>query len=224
MARTTVSRHLPEVPPGSHPDPVRARPLRLKPDDIKLIVNALRNRNVLEASAAMAGIPRSTLYDALRRGRQVAEAIEEGAKRSSFSTNDRRLAQFSEAVNKAMAEAQVHTVALIGRAGQEARTERTTKRRYVGLDAQNQPIYAEETTVREFPGDWRALAMLLERRWPKEWAPRVRTELSGPEGGPIPVEQRVDVLLGRVLELRQGAIDVGPEADEDSDYPDDSQG
>ncbi len=57
--------------------------------------------------------------------------------------------------------------------------------------------------------------MLLERRWPKEWAPTQRTELSGPEGGPIPVEQRVDVLLGRVLELQGGeVIDVGPEVDQ----------
>lgn len=214
MARTTVSRQLPEVPAGSHPDPIRSRPLKLKPETIKLIVNALRNRNVLEASAAMAGVPRSTLYDSLRRGRQVVEAIEGGAKRSSFSTNDRRLAEFSEAVNVAMAEAQVKTVALIGRAGQETRVERTTKRKYVGLTEDHQPIYAEETTVREFPGDWRALAMLLERRWPKEWAPRMRTELSGPEGGPIPIEQRVDVLLGRVLELREGAIDVDPEEDQ----------
>ncbi len=186
------------------------RPLSLTQAKVDLVIRALRQRNVLEASAAIADVKRSTLYDALRRGREVSEALEGGARRRQFTKNELQLAEFSDAITRAIGEAEAQTIALIGRAGTEPTTETTTKRRYVGRDDQGRPVYADEITTVQRPPDWKALAWIAERRWP-DWAPRQRTELSGPAGGPIPVEQRVGLLLTRVEELRQGpphVIDV----------------
>lgn len=179
------------------------RPLALTPEKVQLVINALRQRNVLEAAAAIADVKRSTLYDAMRRGREVSVALDEGARRRDFTRNDLRLAEFSDACRRAIAMAEVETVALIGKAGTQPSVETTTKRRYVGRDDRGGLIYATETTTIERPPDWKALGWVAERRW-HDWAPRQRTELSGPEGGPIPVEQRVGLLLSRVEELREG--------------------
>lgn len=43
-------------------------------------------------------------------------------------------------------------------------------------------------------GTWQAAAWTLERRWPLEFGRRL-LEVSGPEGGPIQVEEKVDSVL-----------------------------
>lgn len=51
--------------------------------------------------------------------------------------------------------------------------------------------------------DWQAAATWLARRNPKTWAPPSRTEISGPNGGPIPtidVQRLSDEDLQRVID------------------------
>jgi hypothetical protein len=49
-------------------------------------------------------------------------------------------------------------------------------------------------------GDWRALAWLGERLWPRELGRLNRSEVSGPEGGPI----KGGVVILPALELEEG--------------------
>ena len=44
------------------------------------------------------------------------------------------------------------------------------------------------------PGDWRAIQMFLERRFPEQWGRREKQEISGEKGGPVVIEVRyVDI-------------------------------
>lgn len=42
-------------------------------------------------------------------------------------------------------------------------------------------------------GDWRATVGFLERRYPARWRRQQTTELTGADGGPIAVEQTIDL-------------------------------
>ena len=148
-------------------------PLKLDDDIANTIRDALRSRNVLEAAGAIAGVPRRTLYDWLRRGRTVLQALENGAKRSTFTRDELRLADFSHLVARALAEAEAQSIALIGRAGTNPSLETRTVTRSVGLDANGAPVMVTETTRIERAPDWKALAWVAERRW-ERWAPKQR--------------------------------------------------
>ena len=79
-----------------------ARPTKLTSEVQEQIVTAIRAGNYIETAAAYAGIDKSTLYDWLRRGARSPRGPYRG---------------FSNAVKKALAEAEVRDVALIAKAG-----------------------------------------------------------------------------------------------------------
>ena len=58
-------------------------------------------------------------------------------------------------------------------------------------------------------GDWRAQAWLIERRHPSRWGRRTSHELTGPEGGPIAVEEKLDLskLTAGELETLQALLE-----------------
>lgn len=80
------------------------RPSKLTPELQERIVQAIRAGNYIETAAAYAGIAKSTLYDWLKRGAR--------AKTGKYRA-------FSDAVQRALAEAEVRDVAIIGKAAQE---------------------------------------------------------------------------------------------------------
>mgnify|MGYP003642701083 CR=1 FL=1 len=54
-------------------------------------------------------------------------------------------------------------------------------------------------------GAWQASAWILERKQPKKWGRHDRTEISGPEGGPININVSTEELerkVNRILERR----------------------
>lgn len=56
-----------------------------------------------------------------------------------------------------------------------------------------------------FGKDWRAVERFMMRRWPERWAPKAtRVELSGPDGGPVPVAAAV-LSLDEVEQVLAGA-------------------
>lgn len=82
------------------------RPSKLTPAVQQLVVDALLAGNYLHVAAGYAGVHRDTLDHWLRRGREDREA---GKGRSRYG-------RFSDAVEKAMAEAEVRLVATIAAA------------------------------------------------------------------------------------------------------------
>lgn len=82
----------------------KGRPLKLTEDLQRKIVEAIRAGNYIETAAAYAGVNKSTIYDWLKRG-----ARGDGAEFVSFSN----------AVEKALAEAEMRDVLIIGNAAKE---------------------------------------------------------------------------------------------------------
>lgn len=95
-----------------------ARPTKLDRDIQNDIVIAIRAGNYIETAAAYAGISKNTLYDWLRRGARERERLANN-KRAKPRKAEQPFVEFSDAVEKALAEAEVRDVALIAKAAAE---------------------------------------------------------------------------------------------------------
>lgn len=82
----------------------RGRPTKFDPEIANTIIEFIRAGNYVETAAAAAGIVKSTLYDWLKRGKRAKSGV---------------FHNFSNAVEKAMAEAEVVDVTRIGIAAKE---------------------------------------------------------------------------------------------------------
>jgi len=82
------------------------RPTKLTPELQRKITDAIRAGNYMETAAAYAGIHKDTLYAWLKRGAR------DKSPKSPYR-------QFSDAVEKALAEAEVRDVALIAKAAEK---------------------------------------------------------------------------------------------------------
>lgn len=67
-----------------------------------------------------------------------------------------------------------------------------------------QAALAQIVRAAQDPKHWTAAAWLLERVHPEEYARPIRTEISGPSGGPIPVEVGASELLSQLRALANG--------------------
>jgi hypothetical protein len=81
-----------------------ARPTKFTPELQKKICDAIRAGAYIETAAAYAGIDKTTLYDWLRRSARDKSGIYTG---------------FSHAVEKALAEAEMRDLIIIGKAAEE---------------------------------------------------------------------------------------------------------
>ena len=82
------------------------RPTKLTPELQEKIVTAVRGGNYIETAAAYAGVSKDTLYAWLKRG----------ARATHPNSPYRR---FSDAIEKALAEAEMRDVLIIGKAAEE---------------------------------------------------------------------------------------------------------
>lgn len=80
------------------------RPSKLTPEVSKQITDVIAAGNYIETAAAYAGIHKDTLYDWLKRGRAAKTGI---------------YSDFVEAVEQALAQAEVRDLAIIGKAANE---------------------------------------------------------------------------------------------------------
>jgi transposase len=128
------------------------RPTKLDPEIIARIVNALGAGNYLETAAAFAGISKQTLYRWLRRGARSRSGLHR---------------EFVDAVEKALAQAEVRDVATIARAASGYDVVKTID--VTGGDGKNRT-----TTERTREFAWQAAAWRLERKHPDRWGRRVQ--------------------------------------------------
>lgn len=178
------------------------RPTKLTDDVQERILAAARGHQRVEVAAELAGISRETFYNWLRLAAKAKEHLARGGKMTELTALDRRCMDFSEALRQALAQAEGLAVRNVINAGSRASVETKRTRRHVGLDENNQPIYAEEVTTTERPPDWRAEAWWLEHgpTVSGQYAGRQRVELTGAEGGPLAIEfaTRMEALKRRI--------------------------
>lgn len=131
------------------------RPTKLTPEVADRIVAAVAAGNYLETAAAFAGISKATLYKWLTRGARASS----GTHRA-----------FVDAIEKALAQAEVRDVSTIARAATGYDVERIKE-----TITPTGQVLRETARSREFV--WQAAAWRLERKHPDRWGRRV--EVSG---------------------------------------------
>ena len=92
-----------------------ARPTKLNKDIQNKIVTAIKMGNYIETAAAVAGINKTTLYDWLKRGEREKQRVENDS-RKKIRKSEAIYVEFSNAVEKALAEAEARDVMLISKA------------------------------------------------------------------------------------------------------------
>lgn len=141
------------------------RPCKLTPEVAERICALVREGQYLTTAAAVCGVGESTVY------RWLGEGEDDNA--------PERFREFREAVTRARAEAEramVVAVLLDARGGRVVKE--VTRRR---------PDGTVETEVTRTPSNGRVALEFLARTRPSRWRPVRAVEVSGPEGGPVPV-------------------------------------
>lgn len=94
------------------------RPSKISNEIKHKIITAIRAGNYIETASAYAGISKNTLYDWLRRGEREKQRAEKNP-RYKIRKSEQPFVDFSDAVEKALAEAEVRDVAIIAKASEE---------------------------------------------------------------------------------------------------------
>jgi transposase len=137
------------------------RPTKLTPEITEKIATAVRAGNYIETAAGTAGISKDTLYRWLKEGART-------------KARESDVARFSDAIQKALADAEASGVAAITQAGMPRKDK-------------NGKIVAQ--------GSWQAIAWRLERMHPEKYGMRQRVDHAGVPNRPIEIAGRVGVYL-----------------------------
>lgn len=95
-----------------------ARPTKLNSITHDKIVKAIQAGNYIETAAAYAGISKNTLYEWLRRGQREKDRVAKNP-RFKIKKAEELFVKFADAVEKALAEAEMRDVVIIGKAAEE---------------------------------------------------------------------------------------------------------
>jgi transposase len=144
------------------------RPTKLTSDVHNQIVAAVRAGNYMETAAAYAGINKDTLYRWLRRGAKEKERVAKD-KRTKVRKEEQPFVEFSDAVKKALAEAEMRDVLVISKAADGGQWQASAWR-----------------LERKFPDRWGHKA-------------KIQQEISGPGGQPVSVAVDLSVLTDEEL-------------------------
>lgn len=178
------------------------RPTRLHQGLIDAVVERVRAGEHQDAAAAAVGIPTSTYHSWKSKGNEARLAAESGV---PVPENRRIFVDFLEAVEQARGEAESRMIQSLQRAAIGG--EVVQVREWVddnGLE------HREATFTRP---NVAAMTWWLERAFPQRYARRV--EVSGPEGGAIPVEVEVSARDILKKKLGQVADRMGPPTEMD---------
>jgi hypothetical protein len=129
----------------------KGRPTKLSPEVTKMISDAIRAGNYIEVAAAYANIDKATFYDWLKKGQRLKVKL---AKKPDYLIDEEEQAfiDFSNATKKALADAEVRDVILIGEAAKRSwqaaawRLERKFPEKW-GLNKYHQKIEVERLKI-----------------------------------------------------------------------------
>jgi transposase len=151
------------------------RPTKLTPEVQARIITYLRGGSYIETAAAACGIHKDTLYEWLKIATKVRELGITHFKKGEQRNHAQACLEFSDSVEKALAEAEIRDLIVIDRAAQGYDVE-VIKEKYLG----NTLVEREVKTQRKF--DWQAAAWKRERINPAKWGRKEKIEHSIPEG------------------------------------------
>jgi hypothetical protein len=92
------------------------RPLLFSKEIADKIITAVQAGNYMETAAAFAGVPKQTFYEWLKRG---GKACQVRAKGKEVPEKELQFMEFSDAIEKAIAEAEVLDLSLIKQAARD---------------------------------------------------------------------------------------------------------
>ena len=94
------------------------RPTKLTPKIQEEILQVIRSGNYIETACAYTGINKSTFYLWLKRGAREKDRVANNP-RAKIRKNEKKYVDFSNAVEKALAHAEIRDVAIIGKAAEK---------------------------------------------------------------------------------------------------------
>ena len=95
-----------------------ARPTKLTKKLQEEIVKVIKSGNYIETACAYVGIHKDSYYEWLKRGAREKERLRKNP-RARIKKSEQPFVEFSDAVEKALAHAEVRDVAIIGKAAEE---------------------------------------------------------------------------------------------------------
>lgn len=196
--------------------PQRTTTERLTDEKIDRLADLVRLGHYLESAAALVGVGRTSFYRWLAEGARLRESPP-----ARPSSPERRLMAFHERIEAAAAQSEHSGLAAIAMAGTQRQTSHVT------TTTASPDGTTVVTRTEDRPPDWRATAWRMERRFGRRWALQAAVELSGPEGGPVPVTVSASDVLGKLAELREARaaepITTAGDSPEDDEGTDDLQ-
>lgn len=190
------------------PDPDGGPPRRVSLIDAAC--EALRTSGILEDAAARCGVDADTLRNWQRVGvRAINDILAGRRKLGALSAQERSAAEFAERTIQAAQEGKLYLAGLAQREAQGgyAITKTVVKTRQAG----DRTVELERVTTTETARpDGTMIRWMLACRDPQNYG-RQRVELSGPDGGAIPLELRsaTDSLLDELGRMAAAEKEVG---------------
>lgn len=204
------------MPPG--------RPLKITPELIKSIGDAVAAGLYKETASALKNISRETLHSWLKRGAVEKERLQQlraKGERARPLKSEALYVELSDTIEKAIAGADLRDLAIVDGSAQGGRREVVTVTRTKSAPLMDHrtgkpivrkdgtPILISETTteVRESHAapEWQAAAWKLERRNPREYGRRVIREPVGRDGDPVIPLAAIRAVLASTDELAREA-------------------
>lgn len=159
-----------------------------------------------DQACASANVARNTVLGWRQKG---GAALAKLARGERVTKNERVYAEFVTTLERAEADAETSRLGVIERAARGGTTVTETHETSTRVaDAQapggaRMVVTERRTVTKTLAPQWQAAAWWLERRIPHRYARRF--EVSGPNGGPIPVEDRARELSDAVRDFLAGA-------------------
>jgi predicted aldo/keto reductase-like oxidoreductase len=96
----------------------KGRPIKLTPELQEELVKVIRAGNYIETACAYVGINKTTFYDWLKRGAREKERLAKNPN-ARPKKSEAPFVELSNAIEKALAQAEIRDVAIIGKAAEE---------------------------------------------------------------------------------------------------------